>query len=117
MKFPKTAEDIEDEIVKSSMKQGYLRLRQFTNILSKVDDELIVEGVIKVFEKEGKAESSYREQEFAGIVLQELKPKSSKDLIDVILRTINNWDCSIEQLPFWFLENVARHKVIDVATS
>jgi len=60
MKFPTTAEDIENEILISSSKVnelGDLRIRQLIKILPKVHPEIVLEGVIRVFENAKGAES------------------------------------------------------------
>ena len=77
MKLPETSEDVQTEILISSDKArelGDLRIRQLIKILPKVDSEVIIEGVIKVFETEGRPDK-YQDQEFAGRVLRTIKPK------------------------------------------
>jgi hypothetical protein len=72
--------------------------------LNKVDHEVIVEGVIKVFET-NRPGSLYWDQEFAGRILAAINPKSRRDLKEILKRTLLTWDKSIEQLPFWFRDN------------
>jgi hypothetical protein len=108
MKIPKTAEEIANEIVVSSDKSrevGDLRIRQLIQILRKVDSELIVEGIIRVFENRSRSETLYKDQEFAGKVLESINPKTYKQLEEVLPRVLLNWDKSVEQLPFWLKEN------------
>ena len=115
MKLPETSEDVQTEILISSDKArelGDLRIRQLIKILPKVDSEVIIEGVIKVFETEGRPDK-YQDQEFAGRVLRTIKPKSQKDLKDFLKRTLDNWDKSVEELPFWFRDNYGLDKVKD----
>lgn len=38
-------------------------------------------------------------------LLETLKPKSQKDIKEILKRTLKNWDKSIEQVPFWFRDN------------
>ena len=55
MKFPTTPEDLKNEFFKSVdmiSELGDLRIRQFIQILSKVNDEIIIEGIISIFENE-----------------------------------------------------------------
>ncbi|MEX6691055.1 hypothetical protein QTN47_26335 [Danxiaibacter flavus] len=114
MKFPKTAEDVEREILISSDKYKELRdlrIRQLIHILPKADPELVVEGVIRVFEKGAGADKYSEEQEFAGRVLESVNPKSEKDLREVLLRVLKNWDKSVEQLPFWLKNNYGIEKL------
>lgn len=113
MKLPETSEDVKTEILISSDKVnelGDLRIRQLIKILPKVDSEIIIEGVIKVFETEDRPDK-YQDQEFAGRVLRTINPKSQKDLGDFLKRTLDNWDKSIEELPFWFRDNYGLDKV------
>src|SRR5690242_3029140 len=102
MKLPESSEDVKTEILISSDKAndlGDLRIRQLIKILPKVDPEVIIEGVVKVFETEGRPDK-YQDQEFAGRILRTINPKSRRDLKDLLKRTLDNWDKSIEELPF-----------------
>jgi hypothetical protein len=115
MKLPQTSEDVKTEILISSDKAdelGDLRIRQLIKILDKVDQEIIVDGVIKVFEI-NRPNSLYQDQEFAGRVLMTINPKSQKDLKEILKRTLTTWDKSVEQLPFWFRDNYGLEKVRD----
>lgn len=114
MKFPETADDIEKEILLSSDKSkelGDLRIRQLIKILHKVDSEIIVEGIIRIFEKGKSVESYSQDQEFAGKVLECINPKSQKDLKEIFNRVLNNWDKSVEQFPFWLRDNYGISKL------
>jgi hypothetical protein len=114
MKFPETAEDVEQEILLSSDKfkeLGDLRIRQLIHILPKVNSEIIVEGVIRVFEKGDRAVNYSEDQEFAGKVLQIINPKSQRDIKEILLRVLPNWDKSVEQFPFWLRENYGMEKL------
>ena len=106
MKFPLTALDVKNEILLSS--NNKLRIRQLIHILQNVDSEIIVEGIIQVFE----IEESYENQFVACEILNTLKPKSKKELKEVLLRTSKNWNKSVNHLPFWFLENYGLETVM-----
>ena len=83
MKFPKSADDVENEILSSADKfkeLGDLRIRQLIHILPKADPEIVVEGVIRVFEKGGGANTYSQEQEFAGKVLESINPQTQRHL-------------------------------------
>jgi hypothetical protein len=113
MKLPQTSEEVKTEILISSDKAdnvGDLRVRQLIKVLNKVDHEIIVEGVIKVFEI-NRPGSLYRDQEFAGRILATINPKSRKDLKEILKRTLLTLDKSIEQLPFWFRDNYGLENV------
>ena len=115
MKLPQTSEDVKTEILISSDKAaevGDLRIRQFIKILDKVDHEIVIDGVIKVFET-NRPDSLYRDQEFAGQILATINPKSKRDLKEIIKRTLLTWDKSVEQLPFWFRDNYGLENVRD----
>ncbi len=115
MKLPQTSEDVKTEILNSSDKAdevGDLRIRQLIKILDKVDQEIIVDGVIKVFET-NRPDSLNQDQEFAGRVLMTTNPKSKRDLKEILKRTLTTWDKSVEQLPFWFRDNYGLEKVRD----
>jgi len=114
MKFPETADDVEREILISSSKYKELRdlrIRQLIHILPKVDSEIIVEGVIRVLETGGGADKSSEDQEFAGKVLESIKPKSQRDVKEVLQRVLYNWDKSVEQFPFWLRDNYGIEKL------
>ncbi|MDJ1504226.1 hypothetical protein [Xanthocytophaga agilis] len=105
MKFPQTPEEVENEILISSEKakdSGDLRIRQLIKILLLVkDQEIIVEGVIRIFENT----DNFLAQEFAGKVLEEINPQTHKDLKEVLTRTVKKWNVSVEQLPIWLQIN------------
>ena len=111
MKFPTTGEDLKNEILISADTPGDLRIRQLIHILPKVDPEIIIEGVIQVIELEGRM-NPFRDQETAGKILEAIKPKSKKDLKEILKRTLKHWNKSIEQFPFWFRDNYGLETVI-----
>lgn len=50
MKFSTTTMELKNEIELSAKQNGNLRIRQLINILKKVDDEIIIEGVFQIIE-------------------------------------------------------------------
>ncbi|MBF9220622.1 hypothetical protein [Hymenobacter ruricola] len=107
MKFPRTAEDVENEILNSVNKYGQhqgLRIGQLTRVLQKANPEIIVEGVIRILERRSNADT-FSQQELAGRVLEIVQPKSQKDLKEVLQRVLKGWDKSVEQFPFWLRNN------------
>lgn len=86
-------------------KIGDLRMRQFMDKLNKVSDEIIVDGIVKVFENKKRPETEYIDQKYAGKILDNLKPKSDIDLSLILKLTIENWNKSVEEFPFWIKEN------------
>jgi hypothetical protein len=114
MKFPQTAEDVEQEILVSLYKYkelGDLRIRQLMRILPKVNPEIVIEGVIRVLEKGGGTDTNSQDQEFAGMILEGINPKSQKDPAKVLQRVLQNWDKSVEQFPFWLKDNYGIDKL------
>ena len=108
MKIPKTSDELINEIYLSSdifKDVGDLRIRQLIKILRNVPDEIIIEGIIKIFEGDQREIKWFIDQEFSGKVLENIKPKSKKDATGLLKRVLKNWDKSVEQLPNWFKEN------------
>ncbi|WP_028374960.1 hypothetical protein [Leeuwenhoekiella sp. MAR_2009_132] len=108
MNIPKTSDDFQNEFYSSIDlidKIGDLRIRQFMDGLNKVSDEIIVDGIVKVFEYEKRTETEYTDQKYAGKILEKLKPKSDLDLLVILKSTIGNWNKSVEEFPFWIKEN------------
>lgn len=107
MKFPRTAEDVEREIIISVGQYGEhqsLRARQMAYVLQRADAEIIVEGIIRIFERGSNADN-FLEQEFAGQILDIVRPKPQKLLKKVLQRTLKGWNKSVEQFPFWLRDN------------
>lgn len=124
MNLPKTADELKNEIYMSSDKFediGDLRIKQLIKILPKVSDQIIVEGIIKIFESDQREGKWFVDQEFAGKVLFSIKPNSKNDSKELLKRTLKNWDKSIEQLPIWFAEiygsNVIMSSLSDIENS
>lgn len=108
MKFPKTSEDLKNEILESVDKIeeiGDLRIRQLIKILAKVNDEIIIEGVIEVVENEKRTEKIYLDQKNAGRILKELNPKTDSNAELILKRILKNWNKSVEEIPFWLRDN------------
>jgi hypothetical protein len=116
MNVPKTSNELKNEIyisVDKSKDIGDLRIRQLIKILSNVPDEIILEGIISVFESEQREKIWYYDQEFSGQVLKDIKPKSKVEPIDLLKRVLKNWDVSVEELPIWFKENYGIDLIIE----
>ncbi len=108
MNIPKTSDDFRNEFYSSIDlidKIGDIRIRQFMDKLNKVSDEIIVAGIVKVFENKKRPETEYIDQKYAGKILDNLKPKSDTDLSLILKSTIGNWNKSVEEFPFWIKEN------------
>ncbi len=108
MKIPKTSEDVKNEILESVDKLdkiGDLRIRQLIKVLTKVHDQMIIQGVIEVFENEKRIEKIYEDQKNAGIILKELNPKTEINVELILNRILKNWNKSVEEIPFWLRDN------------
>ena len=77
---------------------------------------MLVEGVIEVIETEGRL-NPFRDQEFIGKILETLKPRSKKDLKEILKRTLKNWDKSVEQFPFWLRDNYGLNEIAEIFDS
>ena len=119
MNIPKTSEDFQNEFYSSldlMNKIGDLRIQQFMVGLNKVSDEIIVDGIVKVFKNKTRPQKEYTDQKYAGKILEKLNPKSDIDLIRVLKSTIGNWNKSVEEFPFWLKENYGIESVINKLT-
>ena len=108
MNFPRTSENLKNAILESVDKTnqiGDLRIRQLIQILSKVNDEIIIEGVILVFENENRITSIYTDRKYAGMILKKLNPKTQLSANSILKRTLKNWNKSVEELPQWLEDN------------
>ena len=108
MNIPKTTDDFQKEFYLSidlMDKIGDLRIRQFIDRLDNVMDEIIVNAIIKIFESADRPSTQYTDQKYAGIILNKLKPKTEIDINIVLKSTIENWNKSVEEFPFWLKEN------------
>ena len=108
MNIPKTSDDIKNEFYSSIdliHKIGDLRIRQLTEKLNKVSDDVIVAGIIKIFKNQERPKSKYTDQKYAGKILTELNPKTDIDLNSILKSTLENWNKSVEEFPFWLKEN------------
>jgi len=108
MKLPKTVEELIFEIYKSIDlidKISDLRVRQLSNVLPNVPDDVIIEGVIQIFESSDRTNTIFTDQKVTGGIILDRNPKTSLNAESLITRVINNWDKSIWELPFWFRNN------------
>ncbi|QLC65712.1 hypothetical protein LPB248_05200 [Flavobacterium sp. LPB0248] len=108
MKFPSSPEDLRNEIFESvdkTKKNGDLRIRQLIQILKNVNNEIIIEGVLKVFGNENRSDTIYNDQKYAGLILQEINPKTDKNVSSILDFTLKNWNKSVFELPFWMQKN------------
>ncbi|MCP2027341.1 hypothetical protein L1276_002498 [Flavobacterium sp. HSC-32F16] len=108
MKFPTTADDLKNEIFESVDKinqVGDLRIRQLIRILPKINDQIIIESVLQIFENENRIDSVYTDQKYAGIILKKLNPKTEQSAVLILSRTLKNWNKSVTEFPQWLKSN------------
>ncbi|QHT65933.1 hypothetical protein GXP67_04235 [Rhodocytophaga rosea] len=116
MKFPLTAEQVKQEIYLSIDKNYYagsLRYRQLKKTLLQAKHEIIVEGILQVFEDTSRGERNFVEQEFAGKLLYELKPDTRLTLMEVLYRTLPNYNLSVVELPMYLAEKYGLRAVAE----
>lgn len=101
------------EVQKSS--KDWEGLRQFMLILRKEDSDEVLQGLLNVFFIDNT--DNFRAQACAGGLLWKLKPKYKRNLREDILRSFENWDVSIEELPWYFAELNGIEKVRETVNS
>lgn len=93
------------------------RLTQWIDMLRQRPGDEVFEALIGVFcnvDREATldhVDKRYVDQEYAGRILLAVKPPCSRDIQDVIKRTLATWDLSVEQLP-WYFEAVAGREAV-----
>jgi hypothetical protein len=90
------------------------RLTQWIEILRQRPGDEVFEALIGVFCNVHREDKLFVAQEYAGRILLALKPPCSRDIQDVIKRTLATWDLSVEQLPWYFAEIVGLEAVLRV---
>jgi hypothetical protein len=103
-----TAKKIKVEIVAFST--NYNRddrpFKKFLATIARLEDEVLLESVLLVIENEEPFT-----QGMAGRILDEFCLISDIPLGTILDRVIENWDESVEALPFWFVDNYGREAV------
>lgn len=88
------------------------RLTQWIEILRQRPADEVFEALIGVFCNVHREDKLFVAQEYAGRILLALKPPCSRDIQDVIKRTLATWDLSVEQLPWYFSDVVGLEAVL-----
>lgn len=76
------------------------QIKQLSFSLAKVDSEEVFYGLYEVFKSI--PGQDYMSQELAGKILFKVRPRLHLDLIPIIQGVLNNWNVSVEQLPYYF---------------
>jgi hypothetical protein len=96
-------EEITKLIIERAKRFGpdnHQQIKQLSFALSKSDPEEVFYGLYMVFLTE--SPQPFPQQELAGKLLFILKPKVNLELAPVIECVLENWDVSVEELPFYF---------------
>ncbi|UCH66351.1 MAG: hypothetical protein JSW63_04275 [Ignavibacterium sp.] len=88
-------------------------LRELMLKLKQENPDIVFEALIGIFLNKSRPGSIYRDQYAAGGLLWKLKPKHSGNLRENIIRSFENWDISIETLPWYFAEVAGKERVCD----
>ncbi|TQV72919.1 hypothetical protein FLL45_15755 [Aliikangiella marina] len=87
-------------------------IRRLMNKLKKLDENIVVEGLLSVFFDDSRGEKKFKDQTMAGGLLIKLMPKYDRNLREDILRSLDNWNLSVEELPWYLAEKVGRDEVL-----
>ena len=110
------AEQIQSELFKAiNSPNGWQSLGHLMLKLKKEDSEKVLDGLLGVFF--GSSENNYRGQAAAGGLLWKLKPEYKRNLREDIRRSLQTWDVSVEELPWYFAEAIGIDKVRDEVKS
>lgn len=90
------------------------QFRFFGSILSKCKPEEVFHGLLAVFVECPWDEKHFQRQEFAGRLLEKIRPLSPFELDVTIRQVLPMYDLSIEQVPYHFARVHGREKVLEV---
>lgn len=95
------SEEIRFELIKAVGKPNAQQaVRHLMLKLKKEDSEIVLDGLLGVFFLDG----HYAYQSAAGGLLWKLKPTYKRNLREDIRRSLQNWNVSVEELPWYFAE-------------
>lgn len=96
-------EQIQSELFKViNGPNGWQSLRHLMLRLKKENSEIVLEALLGIFSRG--SEVSFRVQVAAGGLLWKLQPKYTRNLREDIRRSLQNWNVSVEELPWYFAE-------------
>jgi hypothetical protein len=97
------AEQITMELIKrNDSPNAWQGVRHLMLKLKKEDSSLVLDGLLGVFF----LDEGYDRQLAAGGLLWKLKPKYDRDLREDIRRSLQTWNVSTEELPWYLAESV-----------
>jgi hypothetical protein len=88
-------------------------LRALLIKLEQENPDSLFEALFGIFINKSRPYSIYTDQYAAGGLLWILKPKYTGNLREDIIRSFENWDISIETLPWYFAEVAGKQRVCD----
>jgi hypothetical protein len=88
---------------------GWQSLQHLMLKLKKEDPEKVLDALLGVFF--GISDSHFRGQAAAGGLLWKLKPEYKRNLREDIKCSLQSWDISVEELPWYFAEVIGIEKV------
>jgi len=98
-------EAVDGEIVWPDLRELMLKLK-------KESPNIVFDALIGIFLNKSRPYYSYYTDQYAvGGLLWKLKPKYGGNLKEDIIRSFENWDCSIETLPWYFAEGAGKERV------
>jgi hypothetical protein len=110
------AEQIQEELLKARNKPNvWQSLSHLMLKLKKEDSDKVLDALLGFFFES--SDEYFRSQAVAGGLLWKLKPKYKRNLQEDIKRSLQNWDVSVEELPWYFAEVVGIKKVLETVES
>lgn len=94
-------EEIQNELIKAvDGPNDWQSLRHLMIKLKKQNSDSVLEALLSIFF----LNNSFRYQLAAGGILWKLKPTYKRNLREDIKRTLQNWNLSVKELPWYFAE-------------
>lgn len=104
------AEQIQSEIFEAIEDlNGWQRLQKLMLKLREEDSSTVLDGLLGIFFEN--SDNHFRSQAAAGGLLWTLKLKYQRTLREDLRKSLQSWDVSIEELPWYFAEAVGIEKV------
>lgn len=98
-------EQIQSELFKAiDSPYGSQSVRHLMLRVKKENSEKVLDALLGIFFESRRSENGYSAQQAAAGLLWKLKPKYKRSLRDDIKRSLQNWDVSVRELPWYFAE-------------
>lgn len=86
------------------LRSGHWRAREFRAFQDQFGDQPLFEVLLLAFSGSEKRSDDFSIQERAGDLLLELAPRCQGELPDVLRAILGRWNLSIEQLPYYLID-------------